>query len=58
MCSSQSSTWGNWCAKVERAVRGRVAVEHLGRVDGYLITPQEICQRVQALLRAGVSHGL
>jgi 2-oxoglutarate ferredoxin oxidoreductase subunit alpha len=49
---------GQLVREVERAVRGRVAVEHLGRVDGYLITPQEICQRVQALLRAGVSHGL
>ncbi len=49
---------GQLVREVERAVGGRVVVEHLGRVDGYLITPQEICQRVQARLKAGVSYGL
>jgi 2-oxoglutarate ferredoxin oxidoreductase subunit alpha len=36
---------GQLVREVERAVAGRAPVEHLGRVDGALITPQEICQR-------------
>lgn len=32
---------------VERAVRGRCQVRHLGRVDGYLLTPDEICDAVR-----------
>ncbi|MCS7197386.1 MAG: 2-oxoacid:acceptor oxidoreductase subunit alpha [Candidatus Bipolaricaulota bacterium] len=47
---------GQLVREVERVVRGRALVEHLGRVDGYLITPQEICQRVYE--RLGVSHGV
>lgn len=47
---------GQLVREVERAVGGRALVEHLGRVDGYLITPQEICQRVHN--RLGVSHGV
>lgn len=47
---------GQLVREVERVVRGRTPIEHLGRVDGYLITPQEICQRVQE--RLGVSYGV
>ncbi len=37
---------GQLVREVERAVGGQAPVEHLGRVDGYLITPEQICQRV------------
>ena len=37
--------WGQLVREVERVVGGRV--EHLGRLDGYLITPDEIARRVQ-----------
>ncbi|MCX8103375.1 MAG: 2-oxoacid:acceptor oxidoreductase subunit alpha [Candidatus Bipolaricaulota bacterium] len=37
---------GQLVREVERAVGGRVLVEHLGRLDGYLITPEEIAARV------------
>ncbi len=47
---------GQLVREVERVVRGRAQVEHLGRVDGYLITPKEIVTRVQE--RLGVSHGV
>lgn len=47
---------GQLVREVERTVGGRTPVEHLGRVDGYLITPQEICQRIHD--RLGVSHGV
>lgn len=33
---------GQIVREVERAVRGQAVVEHWGRVDGYLITPQQI----------------
>lgn len=39
---------GQIVREVERAVRGQAIVEHLGRVDGYLITPQQIIDAVRA----------
>ncbi len=48
---------GQLVREVARAVGGRAPVEHLGRVDGSLITPHQICQRVsdrvQSLRGAG-----
>jgi hypothetical protein len=40
---------------VERSVRDLAAVEHLGRVDGYLITPDQIISAV-SLAGRSVSH--
>jgi len=37
---------GQLAREVERAVGGRARVEHLGRVDGYLLTPDQIAGRV------------
>lgn len=37
---------GQLVREVERAVGGRAPVEHLGRLDGSLIAPEEIIQRV------------
>lgn len=39
---------GQLVREVERAVAGQAPVEHLGRVDGYLISPAEIYERVRA----------
>jgi len=39
---------GQIVREVERAVHGQAVVEHLGRVDGYLITPQQLIDAVQA----------
>lgn len=39
---------GQIVREVERAVHGQAVVEHLGRVDGYLITPQQVIDAVQA----------
>ncbi|MFI5384625.1 MAG: 2-oxoacid:acceptor oxidoreductase subunit alpha [Fimbriimonadales bacterium] len=41
---------GQVAREVERAVAGRCRVQHLGRVDGYLLTPEEI--------RDAVNNGL
>ncbi len=38
---------GQIVREVERAVHGQALVEHLGRVDGYLMTPQQIIDAVQ-----------
>ncbi len=38
---------GQVSREVERAVQGRSRVEHLGRADGSLITPQQIYERVK-----------
>ncbi len=38
---------GQIVREVERAVHGQCVVEHLGRVDGYLLTPQQISEAVQ-----------
>lgn len=43
---------GQLVREVERAVGGRAVVEHLGRVDGSLITPQQIIQRVHDRVRS------
>ncbi len=37
---------GQLVREVERAVKGRAPVQHLGRADGYLITPQQIAEAV------------
>ncbi|MBI3460263.1 2-oxoacid:acceptor oxidoreductase subunit alpha [Candidatus Acetothermia bacterium] len=41
---------GQIAREVERAVQGRSAVDHLGRADGSLITPQQIYDRVKRQL--------
>lgn len=41
---------GQISREVERAVKGKAEVRHLGRVDGYLITPDEIRGAVEAWL--------
>jgi 2-oxoglutarate ferredoxin oxidoreductase subunit alpha len=38
---------GQVAREVERAVGGRCRVQHLGRIDGYLLTPEEIRDAVQ-----------
>ncbi|HVT10869.1 MAG TPA: 2-oxoacid:acceptor oxidoreductase subunit alpha [Fimbriimonadaceae bacterium] len=38
---------GQISREVERAVAGRCRVQHLGRIDGYLLTPEEIRDAVQ-----------
>lgn len=38
---------GQLVREVERAAAGQAPVAHLGRVDGALITPEEICGRVR-----------
>jgi hypothetical protein len=38
---------GQIVREVERAVHGQCVVEPLGRVDGYLITPQQVIEAVQ-----------
>jgi 2-oxoglutarate ferredoxin oxidoreductase subunit alpha len=38
---------GQISREVQRAVQGRARVEHLGRADGSLITPQQIYERVK-----------
>jgi 2-oxoglutarate ferredoxin oxidoreductase subunit alpha len=43
---------GQLVREVERAVGGRAPVEHLGRLDGHLITPGEIAQRVHDRVRS------
>lgn len=45
---------GQVAREVERAVHGRSEVRHLGRVDGYLITPDEI--RDAAISHLGHAH--
>nr|BAL57750.1 2-oxoglutarate ferredoxin oxidoreductase subunit alpha [uncultured Acetothermia bacterium]BAL59078.1 2-oxoglutarate ferredoxin oxidoreductase subunit alpha [Candidatus Acetothermum autotrophicum] len=39
---------GQLVREVERAVGGRAPVEHLGRLDGHLISPEEIAARVHS----------
>lgn len=41
---------GQVARMVERSVLGRCHVKHLGRVDGYLLTPDEICDAVRNAL--------
>jgi 2-oxoglutarate ferredoxin oxidoreductase subunit alpha len=45
---------GQLVREVERAAHGKAVVEHLGRVDGSLITPQQIQEQVMASLRSSV----
>lgn len=48
---------GQLVREVERAVAGRALVEHVGRVDGALITPQEICQSLRERESVGYTAG-
>jgi 2-oxoglutarate/2-oxoacid ferredoxin oxidoreductase subunit alpha len=45
---------GQVVREVDRAMHGRAPVEHLGRIDGSLITPEQIRDRVLQSVRAGV----
>lgn len=47
---------GQLVREVERAVHGRAIVEHLGRVDGSLITPQQIYERVSQFTTSSVQQ--
>lgn len=42
---------GQLALEVERAVAGRAPVERLGRVDGQLIHPQDVADRLREMLR-------
>jgi len=48
---------GQLVREVERAVQGRAIVEHLGRVDGSLITPQQIYETVRKFTSSQVCKG-
>lgn len=48
---------GQLVREVERAVAGRALVEHVGRVDGALITPHEICRSLREREAAGYTVG-
>ncbi len=45
---------GQLIREVERAIKGRASVKHLGRVDGSLITPQQIYETVRKFASSSV----
>lgn len=47
---------GQLVREVQRVVGGQARVEHLGRVDGYLITPDQICTSVRNSVEYAVSR--
>jgi 2-oxoglutarate ferredoxin oxidoreductase subunit alpha len=49
---------GQVVREVERAVQGRSVVDHLGRADGSLITPQQIYERIKKQLGAPKKRGI
>lgn len=49
---------GQVVREVERAVQGRSMVDHLGRVDGSLITPQQIYDRIKKQLGVMQERGM
>ncbi|HEY0868090.1 MAG TPA: 2-oxoacid:acceptor oxidoreductase subunit alpha [Fimbriimonas sp.] len=48
---------GQLVREVERSVSGRAEVVHLGRVDGYLITPEQIRDAVVQAVSQGTRNG-
>ncbi|MCI2430910.1 2-oxoacid:acceptor oxidoreductase subunit alpha [Candidatus Acetothermia bacterium] len=48
---------GQLVREVERAAAGQAPIAHLGRVDGSLITPEEICKHVHVGALSGQTRG-